>query len=132
MATNSNWTVVFDDRMIINQTFKNNEGYSTGYFFKDSSYDSFWNDSKWSNVWAIQYKNDDLDYNDTVEFRDNTPHKTWNQANLGDFYSQFITKWDSAHLATLQFNWDNNNIEGETETQKITRIGVRPTSYSSV
>jgi hypothetical protein len=124
--------VVFDDKLIINQKVKNNEGHSTGYFLKDSSYDSFWNDSKWSNVWAIQYKDDDLDYNDTVEFRDNTPHQTWNQANLGDFASQFITKWDSIHLTQLQSNWDNNNVEGETSEQKITRLGARPTSYSSL
>jgi hypothetical protein len=132
MATNSNWTVVFDDKLIINQKVKNDEGHSTGYFFKDSSYDSFWNDSKWSNVWAIQYKDDNLDYNDTVEFRDNTPHQTWNQANLGDFVSQFITKWDSIHLTQLQSNWDNNNVEGETSEQKITRLGARPSSYSSL
>ena len=132
MATNSNWTVVFDDKIIINQTLKNDQGHSTGYFFKDSSYDSFWNDPKWSNVWAIQYKNDNLDYNDTVEFRDNTPHQTWNQANLGDFASQFITKWNSAHLTQLQFNWDTNNVNGETPEQKITRLGARPTSYSSL
>ena len=36
MATNSNWTVVFDDKVIINQTIKNSEGHSIGYFFKDS------------------------------------------------------------------------------------------------
>jgi hypothetical protein len=132
MATNSNWTVVFDDKIIINQTVKNNEGHSTGYIFGDSSYDSFWKDPKWSNVWAIQYKQDDLDYNDTVEFRDNTPHKTWNEVNLGDFASQFITKWDSAHLSNIQNIWDNDNVEGETNTQKITRLGVRPTFYSSL
>jgi hypothetical protein len=33
----------------------------------------------------------------------------------------------------LQSNWDNNNVEGETsEAQKITRLGARPTSYSSI
>jgi len=131
MATNAQWTVVFDDKVIINQTVKNSEGYSTPYFLTDSSYDSFWNDSKWSNVWAIQYKDDDHDYNDTVEFRDETPHKTWTQANLGDFREQFVNKWDVKHLETLQFNWDQNNINGETEEEKILRLGARPSSYSS-
>ena len=132
MATNSNWTVVFDDKIIINQDIKDESGNPLCYTFKDASFDSFWNDPKWSNVWAIQYKIDNLDYNDTVEFRDETPHKTWNQADLGDFTSQFVTKWDSAHLTQLQFNWDNNNIEGETVEQKIARLGAKPTSYSSI
>ena len=93
--------------------------------------DAFWNDSKWSNIWAIQYKNDNHDYNDSVEYRDETPHATWNAAGLGDFNSQFISRWDAAHLAKIQSNWDNDNAEDETEAEKIARLGERPTSYSS-
>ena len=93
--------------------------------------DSFWNDSKWSNIWAIQYVADNEDHNDTVEYRDTTPHATWTAANLGSFQSQFIDKWDAAHLAKLQADWDNNNVEGETAEEKVTRLGARPTSYSS-
>tara|TARA_E500000318_G_C3492927_1_gene185184 strand:- start:441 stop:839 length:399 start_codon:yes stop_codon:yes gene_type:complete len=131
MATNAQWTVVFDDKVIINHAVKNSANFSTAYFLTDSSYDSFWSDAKWSNVWAIQYKDDDHDYNDTVEFRDETPHKTWTQANLGDFRTQFVSKWDAAHLAQLQSDWDNNNVDGETSEEKVTRLGARPTSYSS-
>jgi len=125
MATNSNWTVVFDDKIIIKQT---GDGAGNGYIISD---DSFWNESKWSNIWAIQYKDDNHDYNDSVEYRDETPHATWTAANLGDFSSQFISKWDAAHLARLQADWDNNNVADETESEKITRLGARPTSYSS-
>jgi hypothetical protein len=89
----------------------------------------FWSQSKFSNIWAIQHGASVS--TDEVEYRDNTPHSTYADANLGDF-NDFINKWDSAHLATLQSNWDNNNVEGETSEQKITRIGVRPTSYSSL
>tara|TARA_Y100001973_G_C5207248_1_gene342493 strand:+ start:576 stop:962 length:387 start_codon:yes stop_codon:yes gene_type:complete len=128
MATYSDWTVVFDDKIIINQTKKNADGHSIGYIIND---DAFWNDSKWSNIWAIQYKDDNLDYNDTVEHRDGTPHKTWNEANLGDFRLQFVDKWDVAHLAQIQADWDNDNVEGESEAEKIARLGARPTSYSS-
>tara|TARA_R110000796_G_scaffold36056_2_gene92285 strand:- start:101 stop:475 length:375 start_codon:yes stop_codon:yes gene_type:complete len=124
MATNSNWTIVFEDKTIIKQ---NNDG-AAGYTIDDNS---FWNDSKWSNIWAIQYKNDNLDYNDCVEYRDDTPHSTWNNANLGDFRTQFIDKWDSEHLTQLQSDWDSNNVDGETDAEKITRLGARPTSYSS-
>lgn len=128
MATNSDWTVVFEDRVVINQTVKNEDNHSVGYKVGD---DSFWNDPKWSNVWAVQYKDDDHDYNDTVEYRDDTPHATWTEANLGDFKAQFVSKWDAAHLAQLQADWDADNVNDETESEKITRLGARPTTYSS-
>jgi hypothetical protein len=85
--------------------------------------------SKFSNIWAIQYGA--TVPTDEVEYRDNTPHSAYADANLGDF-NDFINKWDSAHLSKLQSDWDNNNIEGETSEQKITRLGARPTSYSSL
>jgi len=139
MATNSHWTVVFEDKRIINHTMKGTDGVSSVAYDIDD--DDFWNQSKWDNVWAIQYKDDDHDYNDTVEYRDDTPHATWTDADLGNFRTQFVDKWDSAHLAKLQNDWDNNNgdtydEEGnlthtETESEKITRIGARPTAYSS-
>ena len=136
MATNATWTVVFEDKTIIKQS-----GDGAGSYVITGE-DSFWSDSKWSNIWAIQYKADNHDYNDTVEYRDSTPHATWTAANLGDFSSQFITKWDAAHLARLQSDWDNNSAlvedpEGsdtwreETSDEKIARLGARPTSYSS-
>jgi len=124
MATYAKWTVVFEDKMIIKQT-----GDNQGPYVIDD--DTFWNNSKWSNIWAIQYKDDDHEYNDTVEYRDETPHATWTAANLGDFSTQFIDKWDAAHLARLQADWDASNVDGETEAEKITRLGERPTSYSS-
>ena len=125
MATNANWTVVFEDKAIIKQS-----GDGAGMYIIEDQ-DSFWNDSKWSNIWAIQYKADNHDYNDTVEYRDQTPHATWTAANLGDFSTQFIDKWDEAHLLKLQTNWDEDTIDGETAEEKITRLGARPTSYSS-
>ena len=124
MATNATWTVVFEDKLIIKQS-----GDAAGPYEIDN--DSFWNDSKWSNIWAIQYVADNEDHNDTVEYRDTTPHATWTAANLGSFQDQFITKWDAAHLAKLQSDWDDDNVDGETESEKITRLGARPTSYSS-
>jgi len=133
MATNANWTVVFEDKLIIKQS---GDGAETGYPILDN--DSFWNDSKWSNIWAIQYKDDDHDYNDSVEYRDSTPHATWNEAGLGDFRSQFISKWDAVHLTSLQNNWDSDVLYdaehqpvSETDEEKIARLGPRPTSYSS-
>ena len=131
MATNAKWTVVFEDKMIIKQT-GNDQG---GYVIND---DAFWNDSKWSNIWAIQHGTSVT--SDEVEYRDETPHSSFADANIGDI-SQFSSKWDSAHLAKLQSDWDNNNgdtidSEGnathiETEAEKISRLGPRPTSYSS-
>ena len=124
MATNANWTVVFEDKKIIkNYAEGANEG--IGYTIDDND---FWGLAKWNNIWAIQYGTSNP--NDTVEYRDTTPHSTWEDANLGDF-QDFIDKWDSAHLSQLQSDWDNNNVDGESAEDKIARLGARPTSYSS-
>jgi len=125
MATSGNWTIIFEDKAIIKNYA---EGASEGVSYKIND-DAFWNDSKFSNIWAIQYGTSVI--SDEVEYRDTTPHSSYADANLGDFQSQFIDKWDAAHLAQLQADWDNDNIDGETEAEKITRLGARPTSYSS-
>lgn len=130
MATNANWTIVFDDKIIIKNYAEGvNEG--VGYKIND---DAFWNQSKFSNIWAIQYGTSVT--SDEIEYRDETPHTSFADANLGDI-SQFSSRWDLAHLAQLQSDWDGNNAvdeEGnstETEAEKIARLGARPTTYSS-
>ena len=130
MATKANWTIVFEDNVVI----KNHaEGAEEGIGYKIND-DAFWNDSKFSNIWAIQYGTSNT--SDEVEHRDETPHCSYAEANLGDI-SQFTNKWDVVHLSVLQNNWDNDNLvdeEGnstETEAEKIARLGPRPTSYSS-
>jgi hypothetical protein len=130
MASKGNWTIVFDDKQIIKNY---NEGASGGisYIIQD---DAFWNQSKFSNIWAIHYGTSVT--SDEVEYRDETPHSSYADLNIGDI-SQFSNKWDEAHLSKLQSNWDNDNFynqdgsAAETEAEKITRLGVRPTSYSS-
>ena len=122
MATNAQWTVIFEDKLVIKQ---NGDAAGTGYNIVDND---FWGLAKWNNIWAIQYGTSNP--SDTVEYRDGTPHSTWEDANLGDF-QDFITRWDSTHLAQLQSNWDNDNVDGESESDKIARLGARPTSYSS-
>ena len=122
MATNATWTVVFEDKLVIKQS---GDAAGTGYNIVDND---FWGLAKWNNIWAIQYGTSNP--SDTVEYRDETPHSTWEDANLGDF-QDFITRWDSAHLTQLQANWDNDNVEGESAEDKIARLGARPTSYSS-
>ena len=130
MATNANWTIVFEDKCIIKN---HDEGASQGigYIISD---DSFWSDSKFSNIWAIQYGTSIT--SDEIEYRDDTPHSSFAAANIGDI-SQFSNRWDSAHLAKLQSTWDKDNAvdeEGnstETESEKLSRLGARPTSYSS-
>jgi hypothetical protein len=136
MATKSNWTIVFEDKLII-KNYAEGASEGIGYVIND---DSFWNDSKFSNIWAIQHGNSIT--SDEVEYRDTTPHSSFADANIGDI-SQFSSKWDSEHLAKLQSDWDNDNnhtyddseppviIQEETNAEKITRLGARPTSYSS-
>ena len=133
MATNATWTVIFDDKTIVNQSVKSSLGSGTGYVIND---DAFWATTAFQNLWAIQSGTSTS--SDEVEHRDSTPHKSFADADLGDI-SQFSSKWDSAHLLRLQANWDNNvlqdadgnTIEGESEADKISRLGARPTSYSS-
>ena len=122
MATNATWTVVLEDKMVIKQS---GDAAGTSYVISDND---FWGLAKWNNIWAIQYGTSNP--SDTVEYRDGTPHSTWEDANLGDF-QDFITRWDSAHLSQLQSDWDNDNVDGESESDKIARLGARPTSYSS-
>ena len=128
MATNATWTVVFEDKLIIKQS---GDAAGNGYNIVDND---FWGLAKWNNIWAIQYGTSNP--SDTVEYRDGTPHSSWEDANLGDF-QDFIDKWDAAHLARLQSDWDNDNptnedgSPAETESEKIARLGARPTSYSS-
>ena len=124
MASIGNWTVVFDDKIIIKQNSDPVIG-AQPYIIDD---DAFWNQSKFSNIWAIHSGTSVS--TDEVEYRDETPHSSYADANLGDI-SQFINKWDSAHLAKLQSDWDADTVDGETDAEKITRLGVRPTSYSS-
>jgi len=125
MATNATWTVIFDDKKII-KNFAEGAEEGIGYTIQDDN--DFWGLAKYSNIWAIQYGTSNP--SDTVEYRDETPHATWEDANLGDF-QVFIDKWDATHLAKLQSDWDNDNVDGESESDKIARLGARPTSYSS-
>ena len=134
MATNGNWTIVFDDKTVI-KNFAEGATEGIGYAIND---DAFWSQSKFSNIWAIQHGSSNS--SDEVEYRDDTPHSSYDVSVLGDI-SEFSSRWDSAHLTTLQSDWDNDNSntydsEGElthteTEAEKITRLGARPTSYSS-
>jgi hypothetical protein len=129
MASKGNWTVVFDDKIII-KNYAEGASEGIGHVIND---DAFWNQSKFSNIWAIHYGN--ANTSDEVEYRDETPHSSFVDANLGNI-SDFSSRWDSAHLAQLQADWDADDYFAEdgtqeTEAEKITRLGARPTSYSS-
>ena len=122
MATNATWTIIMEDKKIVKNT---GAEAGTPYVIND---DSFWGQSKFSNIWAIQYGTSNA--SDQVEHRDGSSHIAYDENVHGDF-NEFITKWDAAHLAQLQSEWDDNNEDGETPEQKINRLGARPTSYSS-
>ena len=93
MATNANWTVIFDDKMIIKQT---GDSAQTGYVIDD---DVFWNQSKFSNIWAIQHGTSNS--SDEVEYIDGSPNSSFSDANLGDI-QVFIDKWNEAHQEHTQ------------------------------
>ena len=63
---NSKWTVIFDDKQIINQSIKNEDGWPQRYIIDND--DAFWSDAKWNNIHAIQFIYDDNDHNDCVEY----------------------------------------------------------------
>tara|TARA_R100001244_G_scaffold104482_1_gene77464 strand:- start:639 stop:986 length:348 start_codon:yes stop_codon:yes gene_type:complete len=115
MATNANWTVIFDDKTIIKNT-----GAEAGAVYEIND-DSFWSQAKYSNIWAIQHGTSES--SDEVEHRDGSPHCSFSDEGLGDI-QDFITKWDTEHLAKLQSDWDADERD---ESEK----GSRPTSYSS-
>jgi len=109
MATNSNWTVVFEDKCVIKNTGAEK---GTGYVIND---DAFWATTDFQNIWAIQSGTSNS--SDEVEYKDETTHSSYIDANLGDI-SQFSDKWDSVHLTELQSDWDNDNVDGETDAEK--------------
>lgn len=126
MAKHGSWTVIFEDKMVIKKTGEFNTTNGRGYSIDD---DTFWSQSKFDNIHAIQFTDDNVD-NDQVEYKDDSANGSYDSNVLGNF-NEFITRWDTAHLAALQAEWDEDNVEGETEAEKITRLGARPTSYSS-
>ena len=83
--------------------------------------DAFWSQSKFSNIWAIQHGTSVT--SDEVEYRDETPHGSFADANIGAI-EDFTNKWDASHLVQLQSAWDADDRD---ESEK----GPRPTSYSS-
>ena len=93
MSTYATWTVIFEDKNII----KNNGAEKgTGYIIED---DSFWNQEKFSNIWAIQYGTSNS--SDEVEYIDGSPNSSFSDANLGDI-QVFIDKWNEAHQEHTQ------------------------------
>jgi hypothetical protein len=126
MSKHGTWTVIFDDNNIVKRNGEFDTSNAKGYVCGGTD---FWNQSKFSNLHAIQFTDDNAD-NDQVEFKDTSPNGSYDSSVYGDF-QQFIDLWDASHLSYLQESWDLDNVEGETAEQKITRLGDRPTSYSS-
>jgi len=128
MASKGNWTVVFEDKCVV-KNFAEGASEGIGYIIND---DSFWSDSKFSNIWAIQYGTSSS--SEEVEYRDDTPHSAYDSSVLGNI-SQFTDRWDAAHLAKLQADWDGDVLYGaepsdtESQADQIARKGARPTSY---
>jgi hypothetical protein len=125
MAAKGTWTVIFEDKLIIKQSELASGNQPVGHTIDDND---FWNNPDYSNFWAIQYQTSNS--SDEVEFKDETPNDTW--ASTGLDFQPFMDKWEAAHLAYLQGEWDNDNVvdeEGnpaETPEEKIARLGERP------
>jgi hypothetical protein len=131
------WTVVFEDKMVYKKTGDASVSEPKVVVIDD---DAFWNQSKFSNIHAIQFTDDNVD-NDQVEYKDGTDHSSYDASVLGNF-NEFITRFDTAWLAKIQEDWDSDNevvedpagsetYRPETSDEKISRLGARPTSYTS-
>tara|TARA_R110000822_G_scaffold91429_1_gene210762 strand:+ start:1936 stop:2358 length:423 start_codon:yes stop_codon:yes gene_type:complete len=139
MSKHGLWTVIIEDKTVIKKTGDFSVSSVKALKIED---DSFWSQSKFSNIHAIQFSDDGVD-NDQVEYKDNSPNSSYDENILGNFRTEFINRFDTQYLADLQSVWDNNNdfdvadesAEGgfrqETEAEKIVRLGARPTSYTS-
>lgn len=124
MAKHGSWTVIFEDKVVIKKSGDYSPTSPMAHSIDD---DTFWGQSKFNDLHAIQFTNDSQD-NDQVE--SSSGNVSYDSSTLGSF-QQFVDKFDAAHLSYLQNNWDNDNVEGETDAEKITRLGARPTSYTS-
>ena len=116
MATNANWTVVFEDKTVI-KNYAEGANHGVGYVIND---DAFWSAGNFQNIWAIQSGTPNS--SDEVEHKDDTPHCSL--ADKGIDIQQFVTRWDAAHLAQMQSEWDEDSRDESVK-------GARPTSYSS-
>jgi hypothetical protein len=121
------WSIIVQDKRIVKQY---GEEATLGFIVENNS---FWQNNVSSNIKAIQYTGDNLD-KEQVEYNDGSPHSHF----TGDI-KKFADEWDKAYLLKLQNDWDNDTLyspdisksKAETEEEKITRIGSRPTSYVS-
>ena len=134
MSKHGLWTVIINDQTVIKKT----EEFSISLVkaLKIDN-DSFWSQSKFNNIHAIQFSDDGVD-NGQVEYKDNSQNSSYDENILGNFRTEFISKWDSVYLTELQYNWDSNDkdtngeiLVDETVEAKTIRLGARPTSYTS-
>jgi len=130
MAKHGFWTVIIPDKNIIKKTedfSPENPGVAK------IEEDAFWSQSKFNNISAIQFTDDNLD-NDQVEYVDTSPNGSYDESVFGNFRTEFINRFDAQHLINIQNAWDGNNttvedpaatdtdgVRQETIEEKITR-----------
>ena len=118
------WTVTFGDKRIVKRSDGFNISNAPGVVVDD---DDFWNQSKFNGIRAIQYTGD---ASDTDQVETETGNVAYDASALGSF-QQFVDKFDVAYTASRQADWDNDTVSGETEEQKVARLGARPGTYTS-
>ena len=67
MVTNAQWTVVMDDKKIINHNIKNSEGFSTAYKILDD--DAFWNQDKFQTFGLFNMEHLRLQIQSSIEIK---------------------------------------------------------------
>ena len=130
MTKHGIWTVIFDDRKILKKTEEFTSSAPGDYVIED---DAFWSDSKWSNIHAIQFTDDNTD-NDQVEHKDaNEKELMVNEINSGIYIFETKTLMEKINLVknsnnqnefylTDIFNFINSNKISIYNTKKINEI----------
>jgi hypothetical protein len=113
MATNANWTVVFEDKIII----KNYDLKELMKVLVIKLMMILFGINLNFLIFGL-FNTGTSNTSDEVEYRDETPHSSFGQMQTLEILVNLHLIWDAAHLAQLQSNWDNDNVDGETEAEK--------------
>ena len=84
----------------------------------------FWNSID-SRILAIQYHSDGLKQ---IEYKNPREDVVITDIAIIQKYIDRFNLTEQTYQSQLasQFAWDNNNVQGETREQKVTRLGPRP------
>ena len=112
MSKHGTWTVIFDDNVIIKRTGEFDKATAKALVTGGTD---FWNQSKFSNIHAIQFTNDNID-NDQVEFKDERLTTTDAKARLfehGGYRALGKSRVDAVSAQLILESWMESHYGAE-------------------